>query len=403
MLFSRHMFYVLFVIVLLVGGIVPAQSFVPGTTYYGRKNYITYHAGNSPLIFSAPHGGNVSPSVIPDRTCNSPVLVADANTADLAMRIDSACMIVFGCHPHIVICNMSRKKVDCNRNEADGTCGNSEADIAWQDFHSYLDTAVQAVIADYGKGFYIDLHGHGHPIQRLEMGYLIHNNQLALADSVLNKAADTIRFGMHHLWSINQPSLSLTQLLRGPDAIGTQLAQRGYPAVPSQQDPYPLPGDPYFDGGYNTDRYGSANGGAIDGFQIEHNLTGVRDTYHNRAVYADTLIQVMKTFLLKYYFNPATLSGCKLVTGEPELAVSNLHTVIYPNPVTNTLTVHFPQMEGYSTLSLINLQGQIISCHTYQQTSDVLLDLENTPSGLYFLRLQSGNQDETQKLLILPR
>jgi hypothetical protein len=378
------------------------QPFVPGVTYFGQKNYTEYHAGNSALIFTAPHGGKMSPSAIPDRTCSTPVLVSDANTADLAMRIDSACMIVFGCHPHIIICNLSRSKVDCNRILPDGTCGDPEATLAWNDFHRFVDTAVQTVLAQYGKGFYIDLHGHGHTKQRLEMGYLIHGSELRMSDAVLNAAADTLHFSMHTLWNQNKASLTLSDLIRGPNALGTQLAIKGYPAVSSQQDPAPLSSDSYFDGGYNTNRYSSANGGTIDGLQIEHNYTGVRDSYANRAVYADTLVSVLKTFLEAYYFNPATLSGCQLATGfgyappVPELS-------LFPNPAVAELRVEFPTVQNNLMCRLYDLEGRALGIWSTQNTNHLLIPLGAFPGGIYAVHVEGDAGHYMRKLILLPK
>ena len=42
--------------------------YIYGETYYGRKSYITYYPGNIPIILSIPHGGDISPSEISNRT-----------------------------------------------------------------------------------------------------------------------------------------------------------------------------------------------------------------------------------------------------------------------------------------------------------------------------------------------
>ena len=65
-----------------------AQEYIPGEIYYGRNNYIEYHAGEVPLIFSAPHGGNLTPSEIPDRT--SGTLVTDSYTKETTIAIKQA-------------------------------------------------------------------------------------------------------------------------------------------------------------------------------------------------------------------------------------------------------------------------------------------------------------------------
>ena len=63
--------------------------------------------------------------------------------------------------------------------------------------------------------------------------------------------------------------LSFSALLRGPTALGTLLGDAGFPSVPSAQDPAPGVGEPYFNGGYSTDRHACSNGGEICGVQIE--------------------------------------------------------------------------------------------------------------------------------------
>ncbi len=89
------------------------QSFlVYSQTVFGANNYTEYHTGNLPIIISVPHGGNLTPSTIPDRTCNSAVTVTDANTIELAQQIDLAFVKATGCHPHIIYCNLKRSKLD---------------------------------------------------------------------------------------------------------------------------------------------------------------------------------------------------------------------------------------------------------------------------------------------------
>ena len=46
-----------------------AQTYQPGTTYFGRSNYIEYIAGDLPFILSAPHGGALQPAELAMRRC----------------------------------------------------------------------------------------------------------------------------------------------------------------------------------------------------------------------------------------------------------------------------------------------------------------------------------------------
>src|SRR5687767_3164643 len=66
---------------------IPVGPYTPGQSYFGRNNYIEYVAGNAPVIYSAPHGGALTPAEIPDRTASrcggSATTGADLNTVEL--------------------------------------------------------------------------------------------------------------------------------------------------------------------------------------------------------------------------------------------------------------------------------------------------------------------------------
>ena len=151
-----------------------AQPYVPGQSYFGRSNYIEYIAGDLPIIVSAPHGGTLTPSEIPDRDCTG---ISDCSTTtdsyldDLAAKVRTEVQNRVGHVPHVIICRLKRTKVDCNREIDVGAMSNVWAMVAWNEFQDFIAAAKTAVSNQYGKGFYVDLHGHGHTIQRLELGY----------------------------------------------------------------------------------------------------------------------------------------------------------------------------------------------------------------------------------------
>ncbi|HYW08407.1 MAG TPA: hypothetical protein VE913_15720, partial [Longimicrobium sp.] len=146
-------------------------SYVAGTSYFGRDGYVEYIAGNSPVIITAPHGGELAPAEIPDRGCG--ITVTDLATEQLARAMQYQFHRKTGRYPHVVINRLRRAKMDANRDLAEAGCGNARADSAWHEYHRFVDAARAAVLASEGKGFYLDLHGHGHPLQRLELGYLV--------------------------------------------------------------------------------------------------------------------------------------------------------------------------------------------------------------------------------------
>jgi hypothetical protein len=276
------------------------KTLVPGTSYYGRANYVEYIAGNMPLIFTAPHGGQLLPDEIPDRTptaCGgTATTVRDSNTGELVRAIQAAFLAHTGKYPHIVIAHLSRRKLDANRPRSEAACGDAEAGVAFDQYHAFIDAAKSKIIADFGKGWYTDVHGHGHPQNRLELGYLLGSSDLALGDAALDASASLETGSSIGTLSL-QSALSFSGLLRGPTSLGTLFANAGYAAIPSVQQPAPGQGEAFFSGGYSTERHGCANGGPICGVQIEHHMTNVRDTEANRAAYAAALVNVYETFL----------------------------------------------------------------------------------------------------------
>ncbi|MFH0990697.1 MAG: lamin tail domain-containing protein [bacterium] len=284
-------------------------TFIPGKSYFGRNEYIEYIAGDTPYILSAPHGGILKPVEIPDRDSGETVM--DSNVRELARSVSEAVFAREGKYPHIIICHLSRIKLDANRDLPQATKGGNPAAVqAWKEFQSFIDTAKQTVVKQYGKGFYIDLHGHGHPNQRLELGYILTSSMLSYTDAVLDQPAYGNASSIRTL--IQYAQLPFSQLLRGPRSLGSFFENRGYPATPSEMQP--SPNDPSFwSGGYNTQRHGSSSGGPISGVQIECNMTGVRDTDKNRKKFAETIAEVFDYYTaLNLFRNPVATSKLAL-------------------------------------------------------------------------------------------
>ncbi len=265
----------------------------------GTNGYITYQPGDLPIVISVPHGGDIAPESIPDRTCNNPVYATDANTIELAQAIDSSFIALTGCRPHIIYCHLHRSKLDANRNLTAAACGNNEAVIAWNEFHDFIENAQSEALEQYeGKAFYIDLHGHGNSIQRLELGYLLYDDELDLDDEILNTQTFIDYSSIRSLVNTNVNNETHAELLRGPNALGTYFGLYGYPAVPGEQIPAPGTNTNYFSGGYNTVVHTSyQDDNPVSGVQIECNYTDVRDTEINRRAFADSLAIVMRDYL----------------------------------------------------------------------------------------------------------
>lgn len=349
----------------------------------GANNYTQYHVGSLPIIISAPHGGLVSPADIPDRTCNSPTTVLDSKTIELARQIDTALFNLTGCHPHLIICNLRRTKVDCNRNLADGTCGNVDAERAWTDFHDFIDTAQFIAQNQFGgKALYIDLHGHGKEPYRLELGYGLSDADLNYPDSVLNTTVFVSSSSIENLVNTNVSGSTHAQLLRGPYALGTLFANAGFPAVPSQQTPN-TGGFPYFSGGYNTSNHTClAAGNSVNGLQLECDST-VRFGYLNRKKFADSTASILAAYLLKHQ-NLNLNANCGLTSTLFEnnaFIDPSLH--IFPNPVSDLLQISNVNSQTNFELVICNTLGEVVLKASNQSS----LHVAHLSSGLYFIHL----------------
>jgi N-formylglutamate amidohydrolase len=268
----------------------PPSAFTPGVPVYGARNFVEYVPGALAVVISVPHGGAVAPSDIPNRTVGT--TVTDNNTIELGRAIAAALEARTGRAPHLVITHLRRTKLDANREVVEAAAGNPQAIQAWNEFHAFVDTAKAIAVAQHGFAVYLDLHGHGHPIARLELGYLLSAASLGLEDKDLN-AGFLATSSLRGLPALQRP---FAEVLRGPTSLGGLLAVRGFPAVPSPAMPSPGT-DPYFNGGYNTQRH---TDGPVVGLQIEANFTGVRDTDASRRAFASALAESLHRWIEEF-------------------------------------------------------------------------------------------------------
>jgi N-formylglutamate amidohydrolase len=135
---------------------------------YGYNNYSEFIQGHLPIIISIPHGGHLFPEDIPDRKQTFPSVVKsnDINTQEIGRELADLITETFkGRKPYMVINHLGRSKLDVNRplkEGAEGIPGSnlpSETQIAWSDYHTFLNNAVEEIEERFGRGLLIDIHG----------------------------------------------------------------------------------------------------------------------------------------------------------------------------------------------------------------------------------------------------
>jgi hypothetical protein len=281
--------------------------------------------------------------------------------------------------------------LDANRDSAVATCGNEFAGIALNEFHGFIDSAKASVTSKAGKGISIDLHGHAHVKQRLELGYLLTPEMLRYPDSQINTAAYKQISSIRSLIYSNSTNLKHSELLRGTGSLGSLIAAKGFPAVPSFEDPWPLAGDPYFSGAYITVRHGSSTAGSIDAIQIECNQ-GVRFVASNRKIFAASLGEALLEFLTKHYFPDLPQTYCN-VSSVPDHTLPSFG--LYPNPVSNRLNFSNPSP---SEVHIYNMMGQELLSKVIQ--ADGYIDLASLGKGIYLVSLQQNGNLILRKKII---
>ena len=201
----------------LVALVAPAAEPVAETPRVSASGFIRHWPGELPIVLSVPHDGAAKPADIPDRT--SGVTVRDSYATALGHALRDALRARFGKAPQLVVCELSRKKVDCNREIGEGAAGQPKAEQVWREYHACIDEAESAVLARSKHGLYLDLHSHGHPKPRIEIGYLLKASELRLSDERLD-ADKSVAARSSIRWLSQRTPAQFSELLRGETSLG---------------------------------------------------------------------------------------------------------------------------------------------------------------------------------------
>ncbi len=269
-------------------------------------NYVEYRTGNAPLIISVPHDGTSTDAALVKRTkdnCPDPSFstAQDLYTTELANLIDSIYFAKTGKYPYVVIGRISRKYVDFNREQKYAVVEGSTKGIGiYNTYHNKAAAASAAVSEMFGAGLLLDIHGHSHDIQQIELGYLLKSSILNLSNDQLGGNADYLnKCSIFNLVKNNKTGSGFIDLLRGTDSFGSIIYRNGLACIPHSANL--SPGDsPYFSSGEITERHGSSGGtGVIDAIQCEFNRQA-REV-ENRKKTAEAIVASVLEFMDKHY------------------------------------------------------------------------------------------------------
>ena len=147
----------------------------------------------------------------------------------------------------------------------------------------------------HGYGLLLDIHGHRHIDQRVELGYLIKGEPLKATDTELN--ADAALIASTSIRDLDKRSpQSFAELVRGPQSLGGLLEFRGFRCLPSPTKSFPGVLAGYFSGAYDITAHGSRDGGTVSAIQIECPWNGLRDKPENQRRFAKALVESLDVY-----------------------------------------------------------------------------------------------------------
>ncbi|CAJ0639893.1 12030_t:CDS:2 [Entrophospora sp. SA101] len=249
----------------------------------------------------------------------------DINTQEIGRALSDLISKRFkGLKPYLLVNHLGRSKIDVNRPMNEGTevvkgvknqdfidytkkninagvdvnytnginegfnqTFESETQIVWNDYHTFMKSAVEEIEERFNYGIVIDLHGHGHPENYIELGYVLSSEILSLPTNELNSDQSIpSRSSIRALYTRMQSALNFVDLLLGETtSFGGILQSYGYGTIPSYAHPYPKQNERYFHGGYIVQKYGSRHGEQVE----------------TRETFTKTLSNTVSWLLKEYY------------------------------------------------------------------------------------------------------
>lgn len=265
------------------------------------EQLIEVRQGTLPVVLTVPHGGGMRPESMLARRYG--ITGSDSNTIPLALLISEELTLRYGAKPHLIISHLHRSRLDPNREIKEAAQGDATAEAAWHRFHDSAQAASDTVAKKHGLGLLLDIHGHRHVDQRVELGYLVRADQLRASDPELE--ADLSLIANSSIRDLDRRSpATFAALLRGSHSLGSLLEARGFRSVPSPDKPHPGIMAGYFSGAYTVAAHGSRDGGSVSAIQIECPWNGLRDKPENQRRFARALAEALGVYFEVHLAHP---------------------------------------------------------------------------------------------------
>lgn len=95
-----------------------------------------------------------------------------------------------------------------------------------------------------------------------------------------------------------------------------------------------------------------------------------------------------------------TSTQIKPKTTNVEILTSNTFAV-FPNPVSDNVTINWSKdWSGTAQMSIVDMTGRVVMQNNLNTSSVSTINLQSLTSGVYFIKINSGKQQHTEKLII---
>jgi len=325
---------------------------------------VSWTEGTCNLVISVPHGGTIGSDTSPagNLVCQSGN-VLETRKGTVACRIgtytrDAGTDVIAedllrilsdgGLRPHIIECHVHRSKVECNRDLSEIAVQEQgkEGEFIYSIFHNWIREAIEMgrMSGDVPGVLLVDLHGHGHTHDYIELGFRlkgellneISNDKVEHRDwtSIITSSARH-EFTMRHLLKrrFGTNNESIKEALIGDASfsgcISTQLAKAeilsDVQCLPSLARPYPGRLG-YYTGGYTVKHH--AKGKRVDSVQVELPMSVRNQADDKREAATLALARGIQEFHKLHYSEARPTANGSVPTGEIEMSDSEEETVV---------------------------------------------------------------------------
>ena len=132
---------------------------------------------------------------------------------------------------------------------------------------------------------------------RTWIGYLLSGDELDNSNSYIDQNISIDKTSIYSM--ANSSAETLSEILRGPNSLGSFFENNLYTALPSSNSPSPE-GMRYFSGGYNTFFYGTDRNFNFNAIQLEFPFPDLRDTPQSRNTFASIFVTLIQEYIQIY-------------------------------------------------------------------------------------------------------